>query len=84
MMEMAVAGQNDGDGVDTVGIGHCPDGFRGTYGCGQLSVGYGLSVGYVPQLLPDALLKFTAGQEQGDVELLPLTAEIFVQFPDGP
>ena len=65
----AVAGEDDGDGVGAVGIGHSPDGFGESDGGGQFTVGHCLSVGDVGELLPDALLEVGAGQQEGDVEV---------------
>ena len=49
-----------------------------------LATARGLPVGDAGELLPDALLEVGAGQQEGDVEVPALSAEVFVQFPDSP
>ena len=80
----AVAGEDDGDGIGAVGIGYCPDGFGGSDGGGQFTVGHCLSVGDVGELLPDALLEVGAGEQEGDVVVLALSSEVLVELPVGP
>ena len=61
-----VAGDDEGDGIDGVGLAHGPGGLGAPYPAGQFAVGDGLPPGNAPQFLPDPELKGGALGVQGE------------------
>ena len=79
----AVAGNNDGDGVLSVGRADGPVGRGFCDGSGQLSVASCFSAGDVLQSLPDLLLKGASVQTQGYAEAAAVTFEVGIELlPD--
>ena len=79
----AVAGDDDGNGVDAVGAAHGAAGIGAADFCGEVAVGAGGSVGDFLQGLPDLLLKGGACGAAFYGELCSLAGEVFRKLAGG-
>ena len=78
-----MAGDDDAEGVQAVGVCYGSDGLRAAKDCCLLLVGYGGAVGDIPELLPDLLLEGGAKGFDGEGEGLACATEVFVELQDG-
>ena len=78
-----VAGDEDCDGIGTVGSGDGTRGGRMADVGRECLIVRGRAVGDGAQCHPDALPEIAADEVQGDSEITPCTGEIFAEFGSG-
>jgi len=79
----AMAGDDDGDGIGSIGEADGARGFGIADAAGEFAVGDGLAVGNVAEQLPDFLLKGRALGSEREVEGFEFTAEVGAELADG-
>src|SRR5271155_2605230 len=74
---------HDRDGIAAVGEAHRARCLRITDTLSLLAVGTGFAIGYLQEVAPGTPLKFRAVETQRQVELAPLSLEVFLELAGG-